>query len=79
MQVRHTEQSALQPTQFLTKTRDICHMCAISPKWFCFVPTVLGSASFLQRLLGFVVHPPPPGSSMFGTTGEVLFDDVTWK
>ena len=35
MQVRHTEKSAPQSTQFLTKTRGICHPCAIIPKWFC--------------------------------------------
>ena len=38
---------------------------------------MLWLASFLQHFLGFVVHSFPFGSSMFGTTGEVLFDDVT--
>ena len=36
-----------------------------------------GLASFLQHLLGFVLHSLPFGSSMLGTTGEVLLDDVT--
>ena len=38
---------------------------------------MLGLASFLQHLFGFVVHSLPFGGSMFGTMGEVLFDDVT--
>ena len=37
---------------------------------------MLGS-SFPQHLLGFEVHSLPFGSSMFGTMGEVLCDDVT--
>ena len=41
------------------------------------VPTMGGLASFLQILFGFVVHSLPLGSSTFGTTGEVLLDDVT--
>ena len=42
---------------------------------------MLGLASFLQRLLAFVVHSMPFGSSMFGTTKKVLFDDIVrnWK
>ena len=43
------------------------------------VPTMLGLASFLQHLRGFVVHSLPFGSSMFGTTGKVLSEDVTWN
>ena len=35
MQVRHTEQSAPQSTQYLTKTCGNCHQCVIFPKWFC--------------------------------------------
>ena len=35
MQVRFTEESAPQSTQYLTKTWGICHPCAIFPKWFC--------------------------------------------
>ena len=35
VQVRHTENFVLQSTQFLTKTRGICHPCAIVPRWFC--------------------------------------------
>ena len=38
---------------------------------------MLGLASSLQHLLGFVVHSLPFGSSIFGAMGEVLFDDVT--
>ena len=44
-----------------------------------FVPTMHGLASFQRHLLGFVVHSLPFGSSMFGTTVMVLFDDVTWN
>ena len=40
------------------------------------VTTMLGSASFLQHLLGLAVHSFPFGGSMFGTMGEILFDDV---
>ena len=42
-----------------------------------FLTTMLGLVSFPQHLLGFVVHSLPLGSSMFGSMGEVLLDDVT--
>ena len=44
-----------------------------------FVSTMLGLTSFLQHLFGFVVYLLPYRSSMFGTTSEVLLDDVTWN
>ena len=49
----------------------------VPPLQNSFVTTMLGLASFLQLLPGFVVHSLPLGSSMFGTMVEVLFDDVT--
>ena len=44
-----------------------------------FVPTMPGSASFLEQVLGFVVHSLSLGRSMFGTTEKVLSDDITWN
>ena len=48
-----------------------CHLSNIV--WW--PPTMVVLASFLQHLPGLVVHSLPFGSSMFGTVGEVLFDD----
>ena len=45
----------------------------------CFAPAMLGLASFLQHLLGLVLHSLPFGSSTFGTTVKILVDEVTWN
>ena len=78
MQVRHTEQflSFSPPPIF---ERVAVFVIVVPSFQDGFVPTMLGLASFLQHVLGFVVHSVPLGSSMFGTTGYVLFDDVTWN
>ena len=75
MQVRHTEYLLFSPPNF----RQILAVIVILVPSFQdgFVPTMLGLASFPQHIFGFVVHSFPLGSSLFGTMGEVLFDDVT--
>ena len=75
VQVRHAEESALQSTQFSTKTRGICHRCAIFPKWFCthhaWVGELSATCPWLERTFVAVqkLH--------VWHHGVVLFDDVT--